>query len=88
MKVQSGSLHFFLGSDEEKEDSDDEEEDVSHFACMLEMVRSTLAISAPRREVLATPPRHQQEDSERGQKATEDDEVCQGCTSGPHISNA
>ena len=27
-KVQSASLHFFLGSDEEKEDSDDEEEDV------------------------------------------------------------
>lgn len=29
MKVQSASIHFFLGSDEEKEDSDDEEEDVS-----------------------------------------------------------
>lgn len=28
-KVQSASLHFFLGSDEEQEDSDDEEEDVS-----------------------------------------------------------
>ena len=28
VKVQSASLHFFLGSDEEKEDSDDEEEDV------------------------------------------------------------
>ncbi|KAL1947505.1 hypothetical protein VTO73DRAFT_13229 [Trametes versicolor] len=27
-KVQSASLHFFLGSDEEKEDSDDEEEDL------------------------------------------------------------
>lgn len=29
MKVQSASIHFFLGSDEEKEDSDDEQEDVS-----------------------------------------------------------
>lgn len=29
VKVQSASLHFFLGSDEEKEDSDDEGEDVS-----------------------------------------------------------
>ena len=29
VKVQSASLHFFLGSDEEKEDSDDESEDVS-----------------------------------------------------------
>ena len=28
VKVQSASLHFFLGSDEEKEDSDEEEEDV------------------------------------------------------------
>ncbi|KAI0646751.1 SDA1-domain-containing protein [Trametes meyenii] len=28
VKVQSASLHFFLGSDEEKEDSDDEEEDI------------------------------------------------------------
>ncbi|KAI0371821.1 actin cytoskeleton organization and cell cycle progression protein [Pilatotrama ljubarskyi] len=28
VKVQSASLHFFLGSDEEKEDSDDEEEDL------------------------------------------------------------
>lgn len=28
VKVQSASLHFFLGSDEEKEDSDDESEDV------------------------------------------------------------
>ncbi|KIM87693.1 hypothetical protein PILCRDRAFT_815270 [Piloderma croceum F 1598] len=28
MKVQSASIHFFLGSDEEKRDSDDEEEDV------------------------------------------------------------
>lgn len=27
-KVQSASLHFFLGSDEENDDSDDEEEDV------------------------------------------------------------
>ncbi|KIJ69642.1 hypothetical protein HYDPIDRAFT_172966 [Hydnomerulius pinastri MD-312] len=27
MKVQSASIHFFLGSDEEKEDSDDESED-------------------------------------------------------------
>lgn len=28
MKVQSASIHFFLGSDEAKEDSDDEQEDV------------------------------------------------------------
>ncbi|KAI0781265.1 actin cytoskeleton organization and cell cycle progression protein [Trametes elegans] len=28
VKVQSASLHFFLGSDEDKEDSDDEEEDL------------------------------------------------------------
>ncbi|TBU28964.1 SDA1-domain-containing protein [Dichomitus squalens] len=28
VKVQSASLHFFLGSDEEKEDSDEEEEDL------------------------------------------------------------
>ncbi|RPD65802.1 actin cytoskeleton organization and cell cycle progression protein [Lentinus tigrinus ALCF2SS1-7] len=28
VKVQSASLHFFLGSDEEKEDSDEEEEDI------------------------------------------------------------
>ncbi|KAI0332066.1 actin cytoskeleton organization and cell cycle progression protein [Cubamyces sp. BRFM 1775] len=28
VKVQSASLHFFLGSDEDKEDSDDEEEDM------------------------------------------------------------
>ncbi len=27
-KVQSASLHFFLGSDEEQEDSDEEDEDV------------------------------------------------------------
>ena len=31
VKVQSASLHFFLGSDEEQEDSDEEEEDVSLF---------------------------------------------------------
>lgn len=31
VKVQSASLHFFLGSDEEKEDSDEEEEDVGCF---------------------------------------------------------
>ena len=30
MKVQSASIHFFLGSDDEKEDSDDEEDDVSN----------------------------------------------------------
>ena len=35
-KVQSASLHFFLGSDEEKEDSDDEEEDV----CALHPIRA------------------------------------------------
>lgn len=29
MKVQSASIHFFLGSDEEREDSDEEKEDVS-----------------------------------------------------------
>lgn len=29
MKVQSASIHFFLGSDDEKEDSDDEEDNVS-----------------------------------------------------------
>ena len=29
MKVQSASIHFFLGSDDEKEDSDDEEDEVS-----------------------------------------------------------
>lgn len=29
VKVQSASIHFFLGSDEDKEDSDDEEEEVS-----------------------------------------------------------
>ena len=35
VKVQSASLHFFLGSDEEKEDSDEEEEDVSClYLCM------------------------------------------------------
>jgi protein SDA1 len=35
MKVQSASIHFFLGSDEEKRDSGDEEEDVSAYAgCM------------------------------------------------------
>ncbi|KII88862.1 hypothetical protein PLICRDRAFT_40507 [Plicaturopsis crispa FD-325 SS-3] len=28
IKVQSASMHFFLGSDEEKEDSDDEQEDL------------------------------------------------------------
>lgn len=28
IKVQSASIHFFLGSDEAKEDSDDEQEDV------------------------------------------------------------
>jgi hypothetical protein len=28
MKVQSASIHFFLGSDDEKEDSDDEEDEV------------------------------------------------------------
>lgn len=30
MKVQSASVHFFLGSDDEKEDSDDEEDEVSN----------------------------------------------------------
>jgi protein SDA1 len=29
MKVQSASIHFFLGSDDDKEDSDDESEGVS-----------------------------------------------------------
>jgi hypothetical protein len=31
MKVQSASLHFFLGSEDEQEDSDDEDEAVSPF---------------------------------------------------------
>lgn len=31
MKVKSASMHFFLGSDEEKEDSDEEEENVKNF---------------------------------------------------------
>lgn len=34
MKVQSASIHFFLGSGEDKEDSDDEEDDVSAHACL------------------------------------------------------
>ena len=34
VKVQSASLHFFLGSDEEKEDSDEEEEDVCAISYM------------------------------------------------------
>jgi protein SDA1 len=29
LKVQSASLHFFLGSDDDQPDSDDEEDDVS-----------------------------------------------------------
>ena len=29
MKVQNASIHFFLGSDEAKEDSDNEQEDAS-----------------------------------------------------------
>ncbi|KAI0670697.1 SDA1-domain-containing protein [Trametes maxima] len=33
-KVQSASLHFFLGSDEEKEDSDDEEEDLPNVKAL------------------------------------------------------
>ncbi|OJT14212.1 Protein sda1 [Trametes pubescens] len=33
-KVQSASLHFFLGSDEEKEDSDDEEEDLPNVRAL------------------------------------------------------
>ena len=35
VKVQSASLHFFLGSDEEKEDSDEEEEDVGRLHLYL-----------------------------------------------------
>ena len=31
VKVQSASIHFFLGSEEEKEDSDDEQEEVCIF---------------------------------------------------------
>ena len=31
VKVQSASVHFFLGSDGEKEDSDDEQEEVELF---------------------------------------------------------
>ncbi|KAJ7184110.1 SDA1-domain-containing protein [Mycena filopes] len=34
VKVQSASIHFFLGSDEEKEDSDDEAEDVADVRAM------------------------------------------------------
>lgn len=30
MKVQSASIHFFLGSDDEKEDSDDEDDEVGN----------------------------------------------------------
>jgi hypothetical protein len=37
MKVQSASIHFFLGSDDEKEDSDDEEDEVSDF-CFLQNI--------------------------------------------------
>jgi len=29
MKVQNASIHFFLGSDDDKEDSDDEGDEVS-----------------------------------------------------------
>lgn len=31
MKVQSASIYFFLGSDDEKEDSDDEEDEVCNL---------------------------------------------------------
>ncbi|KAH9857763.1 SDA1-domain-containing protein [Lenzites betulinus] len=34
VKVQSASLHFFLGSDDEKEDSDDEEEDLPNVRAL------------------------------------------------------
>ncbi|KAJ7771870.1 SDA1-domain-containing protein [Mycena metata] len=34
VKVQSASIHFFLGSDEEKEDSDDEAEEVADVRAM------------------------------------------------------
>ncbi|KAJ7093086.1 protein required for actin cytoskeleton organization and cell cycle progression [Mycena epipterygia] len=34
VKVQSASIHFFLGSDDEKEDSDDEGEDVADVRAM------------------------------------------------------
>lgn len=38
MKVQTASIHFFLGSDEDKEDSDDEEDDV----CLYLLATQTL----------------------------------------------
>lgn len=36
-KVQSASVHFFLGSDEEKEDSDDEEEEVCEHLVKVQL---------------------------------------------------
>lgn len=44
-KVQSASLHFFLGSDEEKEDSDDEDEDVrSLFSSHVSLCSAGLSL--------------------------------------------
>lgn len=34
-KVQSASIHFFLGTDDEKDDSDDEEADVRCLALSM-----------------------------------------------------
>lgn len=72
VKVQSASLHFFLGSDEEKEDSDDEEEEVysPRFHCNP-IDSPTTRLSAAGREITSAPSGDQQEDSKRRQKATE-----------------
>lgn len=35
LKVQSASIHFFLGDDDEKEDSDEEEEEVRRNSICL-----------------------------------------------------
>jgi hypothetical protein len=51
MKVQSASIHFFLGSGEEKEDSDDEEDDVSTYGQLH--FGSNIHPSGPRCQSLA-----------------------------------
>jgi hypothetical protein len=51
MKVQSASIHFFLGSSEEKEDSDDEEDDVSAYGQLH--FGSNMHLSGPRCQSLA-----------------------------------
>jgi hypothetical protein len=63
MKVQSASIHFFLGSDEEKKDSDDEEEDVS--TCVRLPFISNIHLLGARCKSVAPSPRNQQEDSQR-----------------------